>query len=198
MPDAAMTTIQPVLATPRLQLLPAHIGLARAMLDYQVRNRQHFAAWDPKPGDMFFTELYWTMQLRQQALSWEQGRGARFLLTQPQQPQQIVGTVSLSNIVRGVFQAAHLGYGIDHTLQGQGLMQEAVAEVIRFAFSDLRLHRLLANYQPANARSAALLQRLGFVEEGLARDYLYINGQWRDHVLTSLTHAGFDPQQMLA
>lgn len=193
-----MTTIQPVLATPRLQLLPAHIGLARPMLDYQVRNRQHFAAWDPKPGDMFFTELYWTMQLRQQALSWEQGRGARFLLTQPEQPRQIIGTVSLSNIVRGVFQAAHLGYGIDHSLQGQGLMHEAVSEIIRFAFDDLRLHRLQANYQPHNQRSAALLQRLGFVEEGLARDYLYINGAWRDHVLTSLTNPQFDPARMLA
>ncbi|WP_199053259.1 GNAT family N-acetyltransferase [Aquitalea sp. ASV15] len=193
-----MTTIQPVLATPRLQLLPAHIGLARPMLDYQVRNRQHFAAWDPKPGDMFFTELYWTMQLRQQALSWEQGRGARFLLTQPEQPRQIIGTVSLSNIVRGVFQAAHLGYGIDHSLQGQGLMHEAVGEIIRFAFDDLRLHRLQANYQPHNQRSAALLQRLGFVEEGLARDYLYINGAWRDHVLTSLTNPQFDPARMLA
>jgi ribosomal-protein-alanine N-acetyltransferase len=193
-----MTTIQPVLATPRLQLLPAHIGLARPMLDYQVRNRQHFAAWDPKPGDMFFTELYWTMQLRQQALSWEQGRGSRFLLTQPEQPRQIIGTVSLSNIVRGVFQAAHLGYGIDHSLQGQGLMHEAVGEIIRFAFDDLRLHRLQANYQPHNQRSAALLQRLGFVEEGLARDYLYINGAWRDHVLTSLTNPQFDPARMLA
>ncbi|PXX49902.1 GNAT family N-acetyltransferase [Aquitalea magnusonii] len=193
-----MTTIQPVLATPRLQLLPAHIGLARPMLDYQVRNRQHFAAWDPKPGDMFFTELYWTMQLRQQALSWEQGRGARFLLTRPEQPRQIIGTVSLSNIVRGVFQAAHLGYGIDHSLQGQGLMHEAVSEIIRFAFDDLRLHRLQANYQPHNQRSAALLQRLGFVEEGLARDYLYINGAWRDHVLTSLTNPQFDPARMLA
>jgi len=193
-----MTTIQPVLSTPRLQLLPAHIGLARAMLDYQLRNRQHFAPWDPKPGDMFFTELYWTMQLRQQALSWEQGRGARFLLCMPEQPQQVLGTVSVSNIVRGVFQAGNLGYGIDQTLQGQGLMQEAVSEVIRFAFADMRLHRLQANYQPGNQRSAALLQRLGFVEEGLARNYLYINGQWRDHMLTSLTNASFDPQHMLS
>jgi ribosomal-protein-alanine N-acetyltransferase len=106
--------------------------------------------------------------------------------------------VSLSNIVRGVFQAAHLGYGIDHSLQGQGLMHEAVSEIIRFAFDDLRLHRLQANYQPHNQRSAALLQRLGFVEEGLARDYLYINGAWRDHVLTSLTNPQFDPARMLA
>jgi ribosomal-protein-alanine N-acetyltransferase len=138
-----MTTLQAVLVTPRLHLLPPHTGLARAMLDYQVANRQHFAPWDPKPGDMFFTELYWTMQLRQQALGWEQGMCALFAHL-PEEPQRIVGTVSLSNIVRGVFQAAHLGYGIDHSLQGQGLMHEAVSQIIRFAFDDLRLHRLQA------------------------------------------------------
>lgn len=193
-----MTTQQSVLVTPRLQLRPAHISMALPMLEYQLRNRKHFAAWDPKPGDMFFTELYWTMQLRQQALGWEQGVCARYMLTLPDAPQQVVGTISLSNIVRGVFQAANLGYGIDHALQGQGLMHEAVTELIRFAFADMRLHRLQANYQPENQRSAALLQRLGFVEEGLARNYLYINGSWRDHVLTSLTNPHFDPGRMLA
>lgn len=188
-----MTTLQTVLVTPRLQLLPACSDMAPAMLAYQLRNRQHLARWDPKPGEMFFTEQYWTMQLRQQALGWEQGVCARYLLVLPQQPQQVAGTVSLGNIVRGVLQAANLGYGIDHALQGRGLMQEAVAALIGFAFSELQLHRLQANYQPDNVRSAALLQRLGFSQEGLARDYLYINGAWRDHVLTALCNPDFDP-----
>jgi ribosomal-protein-alanine N-acetyltransferase len=41
---------------------------------------------------------------------------------------------------------------------------------------------------PTNERSGRLLRRLGFVVEGYARDYLFIGGQFRDHVLTSLTH----------
>ena len=52
----------------------------------------------------------------------------------------------------------------------------------------------MANYMPDNLRSAALLKRLGFEVEGLAKNYLYINGQWRDHVLTSLTNADWNPR----
>lgn len=47
------------------------------------------------------------------------------------------------------------------------------------------LHRIMANYCPENVRSGKLLARLGFEQEGLARDYLYLNGRWRDHILTS-------------
>jgi ribosomal-protein-alanine N-acetyltransferase len=62
-----------------------------------------------------------------------------------------------------------------------------VNAVVGFAFETLRLHRVMANYQPINERSGKLLRRLGFVTEGYARDYLFINGAWRDHVLTALT-----------
>lgn len=57
--------------------------------------------------------------------------------------------------------------------------------MVDFAFEALGLHRVMANYQPANERSGRFLRRLGFVPEGYARDYLYINGMWRDHILTS-------------
>nr|WP_199067836.1 GNAT family N-acetyltransferase [Chromobacterium sp. ASV5] len=192
-----MALPQPILTTARLQLVPAAPRWAPAMLDYQLRNRAHFAPWDPTPGDMFFTELYWTMQLRQRAREWTDGVGARFLLQLPDQPDRIIGTASLSNIVRGVFQACHLGYGIDQECQGQGMMREALEALIPFAFRTLKLHRVQANYQPDNARSAALLKRLGFRVEGEAKDYLYLNGAWRDHVLTSLVNNDLDPKHML-
>ena len=68
-------------------------------------------------------------------------------------------------------------------------MYEAAKLAIHYALYELRLHRIMANYLPTNERSARLLRRLGFVVEGYARDYLYINGAWRDHILTSLTHS---------
>jgi ribosomal-protein-alanine N-acetyltransferase len=67
-------------------------------------------------------------------------------------------------------------------------MFEAARAGIRYIFEAVRLHRIMANYMPRNARSGALLQRLGFVVEGSARNYLYINGKWEDHLLTSLTN----------
>ncbi len=60
--------------------------------------------------------------------------------------------------------------------------------MIRYAFEDLRLHRIMANYVPHNQRSAHLLRRLGFVQEGYAKEYLKIAGRWQDHVLTALTN----------
>jgi ribosomal-protein-alanine N-acetyltransferase len=65
-------------------------------------------------------------------------------------------------------------------------MSEALAAVIRFAFDELLLHRLEANYIRENERSARVLKRAGFAIEGYARKYLYINGCFRDHVLTAL------------
>jgi len=105
----------------------------------------------------------------------------------------LLGWANLSEIVRGVFQACYLGYSLAAAVQGRGYMTEALHEVIRFAFEDLGLHRIMANYMPRNARSAAVLQRIGFTIEGSARDYLYIAGRWEDHILTSLTNPKAPP-----
>ncbi|WP_235085187.1 GNAT family N-acetyltransferase [Chromobacterium sp. Beijing] len=77
-------------------------------------------------------------------------------------------------------------------------MREALEAVIRCAFDTLKLHRVQANYQPHNLRSAGLLKRLGFEIEGHAKNYLYLNGAWRDHVLSSRLNPDFDPEHMLA
>jgi ribosomal-protein-alanine N-acetyltransferase len=67
-------------------------------------------------------------------------------------------------------------------------MHEALSAAIDHVFKALKLHRIMVNYMPANERSAALARKLGFVPEGIARDYLYIDGAWRDHVLTALVN----------
>ena len=65
-------------------------------------------------------------------------------------------------------------------------MQEALRLVVKFCFEELKLHRVAANYQPNNIRSKRLLDRLGFLREGYAKSFLYIDGAWRDHVLAAL------------
>ena len=67
-------------------------------------------------------------------------------------------------------------------------MCEALTAAIKYVFEELNLHRIMANYMPANERSAKLLRRLGFTVEGYARDYLRLAGNWRDHILTALTN----------
>ena len=65
--------------------------------------------------------------------------------------------------------------------------------IIAFAFGPLNLHRIRACYLPTNARSGAVLRRLGFVVEGYARDYLLIDGRWQDQILTSLINPDWQP-----
>ncbi len=99
----------------------------------------------------------------------------------------LVGVINLSEIVRGAFQSAYLGYYAFAPHAGQGLMAEGVRLVIRDAFRRLRLHRLEAGVQPGNRASLALVRALGFRREGYSPRYLKIAGRWRDHERWALT-----------
>jgi ribosomal-protein-alanine N-acetyltransferase len=93
----------------------------------------------------------------------------------------ILGSINLSEIVRGRFESAYIGYQIGAPFARQGYMTEALGLVLRMAFTRLRLHRVEANIQPRNVASIALARRAGFHREGLSRRYLKIGGRWRDH-----------------
>ncbi len=104
----------------------------------------------------------------------------------------LVGVFTVSQIVRGYFQSAYLGYYAASRHAGKGLMTEAMQLVLDLAFGPLALHRLEANIQPANAPSIALARRAGFRLEGFSPRYLLIGGRWRDHeryAITSDEHA---------
>ena len=93
----------------------------------------------------------------------------------------ITGFFNISEIVRGPFQSAFLGYGAVAEHAGHGYMSEGLQLVLARAFTDLGLHRLEANIQPGNERSLALVKRAGFVREGFSERYLKVGGRWRDH-----------------
>ena len=99
----------------------------------------------------------------------------------------LVGIFTVSQIVRGYFQSAYLGYYASAHHAGKGLMREAMALVLDLAFGPLSLHRLEANIQPGNAPSIALARGAGFRLEGYSPRYLLIGGRWRDHERYAIT-----------
>lgn len=104
----------------------------------------------------------------------------------------LVAWVSLSEIARGGFQSAYMGYCVFRPFEGKGLMSKAMKLVMVRAFGDLGLHRLEANIQPKNSNSIGLVRALGFRREGLSVRYLKIAGEWRDHERYAITSEEFE------
>lgn len=100
---------------------------------------------------------------------------------------ELAGVINVSEIVRGIFQSAYLGFYAFAPHHGRGHMAAGLDLVIAWAFRKSRLHRLEANIQPGNLPSIALVKRLGFRLEGLSRRYLKISGRWRDHERWAIT-----------
>lgn len=161
---------------------------AQDVLDYFERNRGHLERWEPARPEHFYTQTFWRDRLAANLMEARDARAVRLFIRERGRGDSLgryIGTCNFTNVVLGAFRACHLGYAVDGTLEGRGLMREALTCALPKVADVLGLHRVMANYQPTNARSGALLKRLGFVVEGYARDYLFIDGAWRDHVLAS-------------
>jgi ribosomal-protein-alanine N-acetyltransferase len=191
-----MGAVLPELTTERLTVRLARPGMQGAIARFLGENFDgHLDRWSPPATTSFFTEAFWRERLAISVEEYHAGRSARFVLQERAgnagAEAPIVGTCNYTNVVRGPFLACNLGYQVARSHEGRGLMSEALRATNAFVFAELRLHRIMANYRPENARSGRLLERLGFTREGLARDYLFIDGAWRDHVLTALTNPSF-------
>ena len=174
-----------MIETPRLLIQPLALDHAQAQADYYERNREHLKPWEPERAPIFFTLDYQQRAIAGTLEDVADGRSCPFVVFMRDDPERMIASVNLFNIVRSIFSAAILGYSVDAQVEGRGIGTEAVGAVINYVFTELRLHRVMANYNPINERSAKLLEKLGFEREGHARDYLFLNGAWRDHILTA-------------
>lgn len=175
--------------TERVTLAVAGPATAARMIDYLQRNREHFAPTAPPRSASFYELGFWEQRLRSGQEDFRAGRALPLVLFgRGDEDGPVIGDITFSSIVRGPFLACFLGYDLDLDHVGKGLMFEALGAAIGYAFEELKLHRIMANYMPTNQRSGRLLRRLGFVVEGYARDYLFLAGAWQDHILTSLTN----------
>jgi ribosomal-protein-alanine N-acetyltransferase len=153
---------------------------APVLSDLLQANREFLAPWSPQrsPG-------HYTLEGQRRAIAdalalHEKGTALPHVILCD---GEVVGRVTLSDIVGGVFSSCHLGYWLSESHNGRGLATTAVAEIMRIAFGELGLHRIEAGTVPDNVRSRAVLERNGFVRFGYAPAYLKVGGEWRDHVL---------------
>jgi ribosomal-protein-alanine N-acetyltransferase len=179
----------PHLLTERLLLRLPGAADAPRLLAFMRENEEFLKPWSPPLRNGMDSEEFWLNSAHGAQLEFREGRSLRLVLLQRDDAAgEIVGTCNFNHILRGPFQACYLGYQLAEKYEGRGLMQEALERAIRYVFDELCLHRIMANYMPHNVRSGHLLSRLGFRVEGTAKDYLFIDGAWRDHVLTSLAN----------
>ncbi|WP_254548984.1 GNAT family N-acetyltransferase [Catellatospora tritici] len=153
---------------------------ADAIAQAYLRNREHLRPWEPQRDEEFFTTAAHAARVLDQLALAEAGHMAPWLLDDG---EQVLGAVTLSNIMFGPLRSANLGYWVDAGQTGRGLATAAVAVACRIADERLGLHRLQAGTLVDNAASQRVLTKSGFEHIGTARDYLHIDGQWRDHVL---------------
>jgi [ribosomal protein S5]-alanine N-acetyltransferase len=164
------------------------------------RNADHLRPWSPSPppgtNPLGFTEL--GRSISRQRREWKAGTAYVFVALLRQLREPIIGRVALTSVVRGPWQSAQLGYWLDSANAGRGLMSEGVELALAFAFERLALHRLQAAVMPHNHASRRILVKRGFREEGYAKRYLRIGGEWEDHVIYGLTAEEWKPASLRA
>lgn len=158
---------------------------AEILAKFYEDNREHLQNWEPLKAEGYNSFSAWKERLIEREKEQEEEKSAYFICCIE---NDVAAVCSLTNIVRGPFQACNIGFAVAESFQGKGVMKKLCLHAIDYAFNELRLNRVMANYMPRNSRSGALLNSLGFEKEGLAKKYLKINGCWEDHVLTSLVN----------
>jgi len=161
------------------------MGDYQAWAELRAMSRLHLTVWEPQWARDELTRSAFRRRLRQYQRELKEDLGYALLIFR-QADSVLLGGLSISNVRRGVAQAASVGYWIGAPPVGRGHMTDAVKAVLPFTFVTLGLHRMEAACLPHNYPSARVLQKAGFKREGMARRYLKINGLWQDHDLFAL------------
>lgn len=157
---------------------------------YEVRqaNVEWLAPWEASapgiPGWPFVGRRGYSIAVRRLRIEARAGRAFPFSLTYQ---GRFVGQVTVGGITRGPLRSAYLGYWIDRAYAGRGIMPLALALTVDHCFFRAGLHRVEANIRPENLSSRRVVEKLGFREEGVRSRYLYVNGEWCDHLSYALT-----------
>ena len=165
---------------------PLEPGDAAAVLDLRLRNKDFLEPWEPVRQPAFFTLAAQSAQIEIEQRQWQNDLGFSFGVFDLASGEMI-GRVSLGNVVWSAWQNATLGYFIAEGWNGKGMATDAVRSACAYAFETVNLHRVQAGVMPRNKGSLKVLEKVGFRHEGFSPRYLNINGKWEDHEMFALT-----------
>ncbi len=185
----------------RVGIRPLRLRDAGAWSELRLRNEQWLTPWDGRPPDAPDTSWQernspaaYGVALRAYRREARYGRCLPFGVVLD---GDLVGQVTVHNIVRGALQSGAVGYWVSEHVAGQGVMATALALVVDHCFGQVGLHRVQADIRPENVPSRRLVEKLGFREEGRHPRLLHIDGAWRDHLSFAVTVEEL-PEGMLA
>ncbi len=164
-------------------LTPANAGL---VLEYYKENEGFLDAYEPLKTDNFYTESYHRTNLSAEFNATVKKTYLRYWFSLRDDPDKLIGTLCFSNFQHGVYKRCSLGYKVHKDYLRQGYATEAVTFAMQLIFSEYDIHRIEAIVQPDNLPSIALLQSLGFEQEGYLKDVAQVDGVWTDHLLYAI------------
>ncbi|MDX6199003.1 MAG: [ribosomal protein S5]-alanine N-acetyltransferase [Actinomycetota bacterium] len=175
----------------RVGLRPLRMRDAAAWSEVRTRNERWLSPWEGRPESQPATSwaerhspVVFTAMLRNVRREARAGRTLPLAITYD---GRLAGQLTASNVVRGAFDSASVGYWVDGALAGRGVLPTALAMLVDHCFQTAGLHRIEANIRPENTASRRVVEKLGFREEGLHLRYLFIDGGWRDHLSFAVT-----------
>lgn len=171
---------------PRVCLRAPRASDAPRIVEIRARSSEFLRPWVPVPGPDEFDVTLARARIQRDRRDIRADRHYRFCMTLGE-AGPVIGRVALSQVFRGIFQNAYLGYWIDVEHHGRGLTTEGVRLALDVAFREIGLHRVQAAIMPHNAASLCVARKCGFRQEGRAERYLQIAGQWQDHLLFAVT-----------
>jgi ribosomal-protein-alanine N-acetyltransferase len=158
---------------------------AKALAAMYTRNRDFFEKFSPNSSEEFYTEEHQLQGIINSKADRTEDKRYDFVICH-KKDDRIIGNVGLSFVARSSLQSCMIGYSLDRDYNGKGYMTEAVKQVVRYAFEELKFHRITGEASPRNPGSIRVLENAGFHREGISRSNVKINGVWEDHQVLAI------------
>ena len=169
-----------IILTNRLEIKTIDVIDKDDYVKYIKKIKNFIEEWEPKRDKDYYEGNGIRKEIENKLNELESKKGYTYCIYLKGK-NEIIGTITINNIVYGPFLSCFLGYKLSEKYLNNGYMTEALDHIIKIAFNDIGLHRIEANVMPRNIRSQKVLEKLGFTYEGLSRKYLKINNKWEDH-----------------